>query len=110
MPSFLRARPRRSVTSSSETNLDGAYGENEPTPLGVQDPGPFLHGTKADLKAGDLLEPGYSSNYGERREANYVYLTATLDAATWARNWRLARDPAESIAWNPRALSRMTQT
>jgi hypothetical protein len=55
--------------------------ENEPTPFGVQDPGPFFHGTKADLKAGDLLEPGSSSNYGERREANYVYLTATLDAA-----------------------------
>lgn len=47
------------------------------------DPGPFFHGTKADLKPGDLLEPGYTSNFGERREANYVYLTATLDAAVW---------------------------
>ena len=44
---------------------------------------PFYHGTKADLKPGDLLEPGYSSNFGERRKANYVYLTATLDAAIW---------------------------
>lgn len=47
------------------------------------DAGPFYHGTKADLKVGDLLEPGYSSNYGERKKANYVYLTATLDAAMW---------------------------
>jgi rifampin ADP-ribosylating transferase len=47
------------------------------------DAGPFFHGTKADLKSGDLLEPGYSSNFGERREANFVYLTATLDAAVW---------------------------
>lgn len=47
------------------------------------DPGPFYHGTKADLKPGDLLEPGHSSNFGERKKANYVYLTATLDAATW---------------------------
>jgi hypothetical protein len=47
------------------------------------DPGPFYHGTKADLERGDLLEPGYSSNFGGRRRANFVYLTATLDAATW---------------------------
>ena len=42
----------------------------------------FYHGTKADLKPGDLIEPGYGSNYSERK-AGYVYLTATLDAATW---------------------------
>jgi len=50
---------------------------------GVLDSGPFYHGTKACLKAGDLLEPGYSSNYGERKKANYVYMAATLDAAVW---------------------------
>ncbi len=43
----------------------------------------FLHGTKADLKPGDLIEPGRSSNYGNRDNAAFVYLTATLDAATW---------------------------
>ena len=43
----------------------------------------FFHGTKADLKAGDLIEPGRSSNYGKGKKAAYVYLTATLDAATW---------------------------
>lgn len=32
--------------------------------------GPFYHGTKADLKLGDLLERGYSSNYGDRQKAN----------------------------------------
>jgi len=50
---------------------------------GSLDSGPFYHGTKADLKLGDLLEPSNSSNYGERKKANYVYLTATLDAAVW---------------------------
>lgn len=50
---------------------------------GSLDSGPFYHGTKADLKLGDLLEPSRSSNYGERKKANYVYLTATLDAAIW---------------------------
>lgn len=43
----------------------------------------FYHGTKADLKPGDLIEPGKNSNFGSRKKAAYVYLTATLDAATW---------------------------
>ncbi len=47
------------------------------------DPGPFFHGTKADLQPGDLIEAGYASNFGSRRRANFVYLTATLDAAIW---------------------------
>jgi len=43
----------------------------------------LYHGTKANLKQGDLIEPGFNSNYGQRKKASYVYLTATLDAATW---------------------------
>jgi rifampin ADP-ribosylating transferase len=43
----------------------------------------FYHGTKANLKPGDLIEPGFSSNYGNKKKASYVYLTATLDAANW---------------------------
>lgn len=43
----------------------------------------YYHGTKASLKTGDLIEPGYNSNYGKRKKAAYVYLTATLNAATW---------------------------
>lgn len=43
----------------------------------------YFHGTKADLKVGELIGPGYSSNYGSRRQAKFVYLTATLDAAVW---------------------------
>lgn len=46
------------------------------------DRGPFYHGTKARLRAGDLLVPGHASNFGDRT-ANHVYLTATLDAAVW---------------------------
>ncbi|PWS29871.1 NAD(+)--rifampin ADP-ribosyltransferase [Pedobacter paludis] len=44
---------------------------------------PFYHGTKADLKPGDLIAPGFNSNYGQRNKAKYIYLTATLEAATW---------------------------
>ena len=46
-------------------------------------PGAFLHGTKADLKVGDYLKAGYSSNYEEGRLAKYIYFTATMDAAVW---------------------------
>ncbi|MCR4436659.1 MAG: NAD(+)--rifampin ADP-ribosyltransferase [Clostridiales bacterium] len=57
--------------------------KNEQTPSRPLDPGPFYHGTKADLKPGDLLKPGFCSNYGERKKANFVYFTATMDAAIW---------------------------
>ncbi|MBN6152189.1 NAD(+)--rifampin ADP-ribosyltransferase [Xanthomonas sp. AmX2] len=43
----------------------------------------YYHGTKADLKVGELIEAGYASNYGNRKQATFVYLTATLDAAIW---------------------------
>lgn len=43
----------------------------------------FYHGTKADLQPGDLIAPGFNSNYGQRKQALFVYLTATLDAAIW---------------------------
>ena len=44
---------------------------------------PLYHGTKADVTHGDLIAPGYASNYGKRKRAAFVYLTATLDAAIW---------------------------
>lgn len=43
----------------------------------------YYHGTKAELNVGDLIRPGYASNYGSRKHAAFVYLTATLDAAIW---------------------------
>lgn len=43
----------------------------------------FFHGTKADLKIGDAIEVGLNSNYGQRNNAKYIYLTATLNAAIW---------------------------
>ena len=35
------------------------------------------------LQPGLLIEPGFTSNYGQRKSAKYIYLTATLDAAIW---------------------------
>jgi hypothetical protein len=43
----------------------------------------YFHGTKANLKVGDLIEVGYHSNFGQRKNAKYIFLTATLDAAIW---------------------------
>nr|WP_271211829.1 NAD(+)--rifampin ADP-ribosyltransferase [Rhodococcus wratislaviensis]GLK37979.1 NAD(+)--rifampin ADP-ribosyltransferase [Rhodococcus wratislaviensis] len=52
-------------------------------PFEVHESGALLHGTKADLSVGDVLVPGYLSNYGVGRLANHVYVTQTLDAAVW---------------------------
>ena len=48
----------------------------------VLDKGPFFHGTKAVLEIGDLLEPNYQSNF-QNKKSNYIYFTATLEAAKW---------------------------
>jgi rifampin ADP-ribosylating transferase len=45
--------------------------------------GPFYHGTRHQLQAGDLLRPGFASNFEDGRVANNVYFSAALDAAIW---------------------------
>ena len=42
----------------------------------------FYHGTKADLEVGDLITPGFGSNFVDR-QLKHIYFTATLEAATW---------------------------
>ena len=42
----------------------------------------FYHGTKADLKPGDLIQGGYASNYTDRKSP-WAYFSETLHAATW---------------------------
>lgn len=58
----------------------------------INDVGPFYHGTKAKLKVGDQLDVGFFSNYGSREKANYLYLTATLDAAIWGAELAVGTD------------------
>lgn len=43
----------------------------------------YYHGTKAGLQTGDLIAPGFASNYGQRKQSAFVYLSATMEAATW---------------------------
>jgi hypothetical protein len=45
--------------------------------------GPFYHGTKAALDAGDELVPGFGSNFQERRVSNNIYFTALVETAAW---------------------------
>ena len=42
----------------------------------------FYHGTKADLSVGDLISPGFGSNFADR-ELRHIYFSATLEAGTW---------------------------
>ncbi|MEX1021178.1 MAG: NAD(+)--rifampin ADP-ribosyltransferase [Litorilinea sp.] len=62
---------------------------------------PLYHGTRADLKPGDLIEPGYSSNYGKRTAAAFVYLTRTLDAATWGAELAAGAGPGRIYRVEP---------
>jgi rifampin ADP-ribosylating transferase len=75
--------------------------KSEPAPTGVNDSGPFYHGTKADLTPDNLLEPGYLSNFGVGRKANYIYLTATLDAATWGAELAIGEGPGRIYQVEP---------
>lgn len=45
------------------------------------DAGPFYHGTKADLRVGDLLTAGYRSNYRPEVVMNHIYFTALPNGA-----------------------------
>ena len=43
----------------------------------------FFHGTRADLKPGDLIVVGCQSNFTEAKPLSWVYFASTLDAAIW---------------------------
>lgn len=61
----------------------------------------LFHGTRADLKPGDLIKPGYTSNFGQGRKANHVYFSATLDAATWGAELALGEGPGRIYVVEP---------
>ena len=68
----------------------------------ILDNGPFFHGTKAELKIGDLLEAQHLSNYQDKK-SNYIYFTATLDAAKWGAE--LARSKSKERIYIVEPLS-----
>lgn len=64
-------------------------------------PPPYYHGTRVDLKSGDLIGAGYVSNYGTRRKANNVYFSATLDAAIWGAELAVGEGPGRIYIVEP---------
>jgi rifampin ADP-ribosyltransferase len=60
------------------------------TPADTAIPQIFYHGTRADLNVGDLLAPGFNSNYREQK-LSWIYFSGTLDAAIWG--CELAKGP-----------------
>lgn len=60
---------------------------------GISFPQVYLHGTRADLRAGDELRPGHSSNFGSRKKANHVYVTSTMHAAKWGAELAVGDGP-----------------
>ena len=62
----------------------------------------FYHGTRVDLKPGDLIEPGNPPDVGERdRMTTYVYLTPNLDAAIWAAELAVGEGPGRVYIVEP---------
>ncbi|MFZ2744022.1 MAG: NAD(+)--rifampin ADP-ribosyltransferase, partial [Trichococcus flocculiformis] len=45
------------------------------------DPGPFFHGTRADLQVGELLTAKGESNYKSGLKMNHIYFTAVISGA-----------------------------
>jgi len=60
----------------------------------------FYHGTKADLNVGDLINPGFGSNFVER-ELKHIYFSATLDAATWGAELAKGEGPGRIYIIEP---------
>ena len=59
----------------------------------VLDSGPFFHGTKADLRVGDLLTAGFTSNYKDGLVMNHIYFTAPSKGAGLAAE--IAKGPGK---------------
>jgi hypothetical protein len=74
-----------------------------PSPDGPKypSPPPYYHGTRAALHVGDLIGPGYTSNYGTRRKANHVYFAATLEAAIWGAELAQGNGPGRIYIVEP---------
>ena len=98
------------VLRSPSSVADMAVGGGKQTPLirqredGIyRDPErqEFLHGTRADLRPGDLIVVGYRSNFGSQKMAGFVYLTRSLDAAIWGALLAVGEGPGRIYSVEP---------
>ena len=60
----------------------------------------FYHGTRAELKPGDLMQPGFASNYTDRKSP-WIYFSETLHAATWAAELAKGEGPGRIYLVDP---------
>jgi hypothetical protein len=90
---YPRAPKGRSRVAVLMERLDSLLRDPPPTPRVVDDPGPFFHGTKADLRPGELLTPGWRSNYPQD-------LPRVILARVWSkpRYWAGCRVRAPRLA------------
>src|SRR6476660_3240086 len=102
---YPRAPKGRNRIAVLMQRLDSLLRDPPPTPRVVDDPGPFFHGTRADLRPGDLLTPGWRSNYGSGRQSRHIYLTATRDGAPLAAE--LARGDGPGRVYRVEPLGRI---
>jgi rifampin ADP-ribosylating transferase len=63
--------------------------------------GPFYHGTRADLKIGDLLIAGHQSNFSETLRTSWIYFAATLEAAIWGAELARGEGPGRVYIVEP---------
>jgi rifampin ADP-ribosylating transferase len=63
---------------------------------------PLYHGTRADLRPGDVIKPGHRPNFGDKaRTTTYVYLSRTLNAATWGAELAAGEGPGRIYIVEP---------
>ena len=60
-------------------NTDPTYG----TVAAGGVPETLYHGTRADLGVGDLLRPGFNSNYDDALKLSWIYFSGQLESAVW---------------------------
>ena len=59
------------------------------------------HGTRADLKLGDLIEASPQLQLRHTKKASWVYLTGALDAATWGAELAVGEGPGRIYIVEP---------
>ena len=74
---------------------------SEPLDSEPLDQGPFFHGTKAALQPGDLLTPGYASNYRPEVIMNHIYFTSLIDGAGLAAEVAVLRSETDDPSAQP---------
>jgi hypothetical protein len=93
----IAASPGRCCSIAALSN--GQSGEGEAmTRQAIQT---YYHGTRAQLRVGDLIVPGFASNFGNRKQSRFVYLSATLDAATWGAELAVGDGPGRIYIVEP---------